>query len=207
MVARSSVSRRWSILPTRPRRYAAGYRSRPAGRGRSWHHMVFCVRCGARPALPLPRGAALCRLCGGRLPAAAERRSQGASSSAGNITLRCPRRAGHGPAAADPSSRLVFGEREVAEVVREWSGTSSGSRRGSSKGLECGIEQGRVEERALLCRLAARRFDADAGQQAGRRAGGGGRSGPSGAVREWIIECGTAAELFVRLADTPRRSQ
>ena len=26
-------------------------------------------------------------------------------------------------------------------------------------------------------------------------------------VGEWIIECGTAAELFARLADTPRRSQ
>ncbi len=41
----------------------------------------------------------------------------------------------------------------------------------------------------------------------GRRAGGGDRSGPPGAVRDWIIECGPAAELFARLADTPRRSQ
>ncbi len=26
-------------------------------------------------------------------------------------------------------------------------------------------------------------------------------------VGDWIIECGTAAELFARLADTPRRNQ
>ena len=31
------------------------------------------------------------------------------------------------------------------------------------QGLEQGLEQGRAEERALLCRLAARKFDADAG--------------------------------------------
>ncbi len=55
--------------------------------GRCWHYMVFCSRCGARPALPLPRGEALCRLHGGRLPAVAERWSRGASSAAGNIVL------------------------------------------------------------------------------------------------------------------------
>ena len=67
--------------------------------GHSWHYMVFCSRCGARPALPLPRGAeVLCRLCGGRLPAAAERWSMGASAGTGNIALprsTPPARAAH----------------------------------------------------------------------------------------------------------------
>ena len=54
--------------------------------------MVFCSRCGARPALPLPKGEALCRLHGGRLPQAAERWSMGASSGSWNIALPDSRR-------------------------------------------------------------------------------------------------------------------
>ena len=71
------------------------------GAGRSWHYMVFCSRCGARPALPLPKGKALCRLHGGRLPQAAERWSRGASSGSWNIALPDSRRrpAGRAPAA------------------------------------------------------------------------------------------------------------
>ncbi len=51
----------------------------------------------------------------------------------------------------------------LAETVREW--TEQWVEQGIEQGLERGIEQGRVEERALLCRLAARKFDVVAGQQ------------------------------------------
>ena len=42
---------------------------------------------------------------------------------------------------------------------------------GLEQGRAQGLEQGRIEERALLCRLAARKFDAAAGRDAapGRR--------------------------------------
>ena len=39
----------------------------------------------------------------------------------------------------------------LAETVQEWTAQW--------------VEQGRAEERALLCRQAARKFDADAGEQ------------------------------------------
>ena len=54
-----------------------------------------------------------------------------------------------------------------------------------------GREQGRAEGRALLCRLAARKFDDDAPERLAQ-------------VGDWIIECGTAAELFARVTETRR---
>ncbi len=85
----------------------------------------------------------------------------------------------------------------LAETVREW----------TEPWVEQGIEKGRAEERALLCRQAARKFEAAAGEQLA-----GALADVTDPVRlaqvgEWIIECGTAVELFARLADTPRRSQ
>ena len=54
--------------------------------GRAWHCMVFCSRRGARPALPLPKGEALCRL---------QRWSTGASNGSGNIMLPNSRQQPH----------------------------------------------------------------------------------------------------------------
>ena len=75
------------------------------------------------------------------------------------------------------------------------------------KGIEQGIEKGRAEERALLCRLAARKFDAAAGRQLAAALAGVTDAGRLAQVGEWIIECGTAAELFARLAEASRRSR
>ena len=79
----------------------------------------------------------------------------------------------------------------LAETVREW----------TEPWVEQGIEKGRAEERALLCRQAARKFEAAAGEQLA-----GALADVTDPVRlaqvgEWIIECGTAVELFAR----PRR--
>ena len=59
----------------------------------------------------------------------------------------------------------------LAETVQEWTeqwvekGIEQGRAQGIEQGRAQGLEQGRVEERALLCRQAARKLDADAGQQ------------------------------------------
>ncbi len=103
--------------------------------------------------------------------------------------------------ASAPLPRLEEVRTMLAETVREW------TEQWIEQGLERGIEQGRVEERALLCRLAARKFDAATGQQLAAALADVTDPGSLAQVGEWIIECGTAAELFARLADTPRRSQ
>ena len=67
-----------------------------------------------------------------------------------------------------------------------------------AKLVEQGIEQGREEERALLCRLAARKFDAGAGQRLAAVLAGA-DADRLAEVGDLIIECGTAAELFARI--------
>ena len=61
---------------------------RPAPpQGRAWHYMVYCTVCGALPALPEPRGKALCRRHGGRLPVEAQRWAMGRRWAKDNGTL------------------------------------------------------------------------------------------------------------------------
>ena len=87
----------------------------------------------------------------------------------------------------------------LAETVREW------VEQGIEQGLEQGLEQGRADERALLCRQAARKFEAAAEQQLAAALAEVTDPDRLAQVGDWIIECGTAADLFARLADTPRR--
>ena len=77
-------------------------------------------------------------------------------------------------------------------------GLEQGLERGREQGFDLGIERGRAEERALLCRQAARKFDAETAE---------GLSGlldrltdPErlAEVGDWIIECGTGADLLAR---------
>ena len=98
--------------------------------------------------------------------------------------------------ASAPLPRLEEVRTMLAETVREW----------TEQWVEQGIEQGRAEERVLLCRLAARKFDAAAGRQLAPALADVTDPGRLAQVGEWIIECGTAAELFARLADMPRHS-
>ena len=100
----------------------------------------------------------------------------------------------------------------LAESVKEWTeqwfregreqgleqGLERGREQGLERGLEPGLERGRAEERALLCRQAARKFDAET---AARLAGLLDRlSDPErlAEVGDWIIECGTGPELLDR---------
>ena len=104
-----------------------------------------------------------------------------------------------------PLRRLEEVRTMLAETVREW--TEQWVEQGIEQGLERGIEQGRAEERALLCRQAARKFEAAAGQQLAAALAAVTDPDRLAEVGDWIIECGTAAELFARLADTLPRSQ
>ena len=67
-----------------------------------------------------------------------------------------------------------------------------------AQGIEQGIEQGRAGERALLCRQAERRFGSEtAGRLSALLADL--TSTEMLKVGDWVIECGTGAELLSRV--------
>ena len=100
----------------------------------------------------------------------------------------------------------------LAETVKEWTeqwfregrekgleqGLEQGREQGREQGLALGLERGRAEERALLCRQAERKFDAET---AARLAGLLDHlTDPErlAEVGDGIIECGTGADLLDR---------
>ena len=105
----------------------------------------------------------------------------------------------------DALTRLQETQTMLEENVREWTrelleqGRAQGIEQGIEQGRAQGIEQGRHEERALLCRLAARKFDAGAAE--GLAAALAGVTDPDRLARvgDWIIECATASELLARV--------
>ena len=86
----------------------------------------------------------------------------------------------------------------LEETVREW--TADWVAEGREQGLEQGLEQGRAEERALLCRQAARKFDDAAGRRLAAALAEVADAERLAEVGDWIIECGTAAELLASIA-------
>ena len=97
------------------------------------------------------------------------------------------------PAAGGALAQLQETQTMLEETVREW------TREWLDRGRGEGLEQGRDEERALLCRLAARKFDGAAAE--GLAAALAGVTDPErlGRVGEWIIECATASDLLARV--------
>ncbi len=95
----------------------------------------------------------------------------------------------------------------LAEQVQEWNaelikkGREQGLKEGIEQGIERGIERGRAEERALLCRLAARKFDAEAAQRLSAVLLRVVDPDRLAQVGDWIIECATEAELLDRVLD------
>ena len=91
----------------------------------------------------------------------------------------------------------------LAEQVREWTEewVEEGREQGIAQGREQGIAQGRAEERALLCRLAERKFDAATARRLAAALEDVADSGRLAEVGDWIIECGTAADLLARVSD------
>ena len=86
----------------------------------------------------------------------------------------------------------------LAERVQEW------YREAREQGMEQGIEQGRAEERALLCRWAARKFDAGTADRLSELLSRLTAPGQLGEVGDWIIECDTGAELLARIEGMDR---
>ena len=107
----------------------------------------------------------------------------------------------------------------LAEQVREWTeewveegreqgreqGIAQGREQGIAQGREQGIAQGRAEERALLCRQAERKFDAATARRLAAALEDVADAGRLAQVGDWIIECGTAADLLARVSDERRR--
>ena len=86
--------------------------------------------------------------------------------------------------------RLEEVQTMLEETVREW----------TADWVAEGLEQGRAEERALLCRQAARKFDAATAQRLSAALAEVTDPERLAEVGDWIIECGTAAELLTRVA-------
>ncbi len=110
--------------------------------------------------------------------------------------------AGRLPADAEgPLAQLRETQTMLEETVREW--TREWLEQGRAQGIEQaraqGIAQGGQEERVLLCRQAARKFDGGAAE--GLAAALDGVTDPDRLARvgDWIIECATASELLARV--------
>ena len=132
---------------------------------------------------------------------------------------------GRFPGAALPVARaLEGGGAMLAESVKEWTeqwlregreqgleqglergreqglerGREQGREQGLALGLERGIERGRAEERALLCRQAERKFDAETAERLSGLLDRLTDLERLAEVGDWIIECGTGADLLER---------
>ena len=115
------------------------------------------------------------------------------------------------------TSRSLPGLEEVrtmlAEQVREWTeewvaegreqGVAEGREQGVAEGREQGVAEGRAEERALLCRQAARKFDDATARRLAAALAEVADPDRLAQVGDWIIECGTAADFLARV-DGPR---
>ena len=94
----------------------------------------------------------------------------------------------------------------LSETVQEWTAewVAEGRKRGLEQGRAEGLEQGRAEARALMRRQSARKFDDDTARRLAAVLAEVADPERLAEVGDWIIECGTAAELFARLAETRR---
>ena len=77
-------------------------------------------------------------------------------------------------------------------------GLERGREQGLELGLERGLERGRAEERALLCRQAARKFDTETAERLSGLLERLADPERLAEVGDWIIECGTGADLLER---------
>ena len=105
------------------------------------------------------------------------------------------------PAAGDALAQLQETQTMLEETVREWTREwlEQGRDEGIKQGRDEGIKQGRDEERALLCRLAARKFDGNTADELAAALAGGADPERLGRVGDWIIECATASDLLARV--------
>ena len=96
----------------------------------------------------------------------------------------------------------------LAERVKEWTEEwlRQGREQGLELGLERGIERGRAEERVRLCRLAGRKFDLETAERLSGMLDRFSSPDRLAMIGEWIIDCGTGAELLDRAERLDRPS-
>ena len=80
----------------------------------------------------------------------------------------------------------------VAEWPKQW------LREGREQGVAEGREQGVDQQRALLCRMAAARFDADAATRLAGLLAPIADPERLAEVGDWLVRCETAAAFFAR---------
>ena len=103
------------------------------------------------------------------------------------------------PAELSSMPRLEEVRMMLAERVKEW------TEEWFQEGLEKGLEKGRAEERALLCRMTVRKFDAETAEGLSGLLDSLTDPGKLNDVGEWIIECDTGADLLERARDVVNR--
>ena len=111
------------------------------------------------------------------------------------------REAGPGEAETSLSEVGTMLEERVKEWTAEWveEGRRKGLEQGLERGLERGILQGIAREAELLRRQATRKFDAPTAERLSAMLEGVDDPEELARVGEWIIECGTGAELLGRV--------
>ena len=103
-----------------------------------------------------------------------------------------------------PLPRLEEVRTMLAETVQEWTAewVEQGRKQGREQGIQQGIQQGVQQgQRVLLCRQAARKFDAATSERLADVLEGVVDSDRLAQVGDWIIECGTPDGLFARFED------
>ena len=92
----------------------------------------------------------------------------------------------------------------VAEWPKQWlregreQGVAEGREQGREQGVAEGREQGVDQQRALLCRMAAARFDADAAARLADLLAPIADPERLAEVGDWLVRCETAAAFFAR---------
>ena len=94
----------------------------------------------------------------------------------------------------------------VAEWPKQWlrEGREQGVAEGREQGLEEGRAQGVDQQQAMLCRLAAARFDADTAARLADLLAPVADPARLAEVGDWLVRCNTAAEFLARVdSDAP----
>ena len=107
--------------------------------------------------------------------------------------------------AAEGREQGIAQGREQGIAQGREQGIAQGREQGIAQGREQGIAQGRAEERALLCRQAARKFDAVTAQGLADALADVADPDRLAQVGDWIIECETAAALLARVVGDRRQ--
>jgi len=101
------------------------------------------------------------------------------------------------PGVSVPALRTLEGaSMTLVERVAEW--PKQWLREGREQGVAEGLEQGVDQQRALLCRLAAARFDADTAARLADLLAPIADPERLAEVGDWLVRCDTAAAFFAR---------